>query len=336
MDKRYQVFISSTYQDLKEERKAIIESLLNAKYIPAGMEMFSASNDEQFKYIKKIVDDCDYYVLLIGGRYGSINPSTGLSFTEQEYEYAKEKKIPILVFLYDDPYNLSAEKRDDENRELLSKFREKVSNNRLCKMWHTTSELVASVIISLGEEVADNPQLGWTRGSGQDVTELLVQINELRIEKNRLDNEILSLNTIIGNIQKTDGLANGQDWYTIVGETKIPGRRKANGIPDNEYVETSIDLTWDDIFSLIGPYLISSVNYKNFCSILTDAINSKYETANFSIIKNDCIQTIKVQLQALGLIEYHTITEKGFTEFITLSNKGKEYLIQLKSIKKKI
>ena len=52
MDKRYQVFVSSTYSDLREERKSIIEVLLNAKFIPAGMELFSASNDEQFEYIK--------------------------------------------------------------------------------------------------------------------------------------------------------------------------------------------------------------------------------------------------------------------------------------------
>ncbi|MGK5511821.1 DUF4062 domain-containing protein [Brevibacillus sp. HB1.4B] len=49
MDKHYQIFISSTYVDLKEERKAIFEAILNSKHIPAGMESFSASNDEQFK-----------------------------------------------------------------------------------------------------------------------------------------------------------------------------------------------------------------------------------------------------------------------------------------------
>jgi len=58
MEKQYQVFISLTYEDLKEERKSIIEILLNAKYVPAGMEMFAASNEEQFKYIKKIIDNC--------------------------------------------------------------------------------------------------------------------------------------------------------------------------------------------------------------------------------------------------------------------------------------
>lgn len=168
MDKRYQIFVSSTFTDLKEERKAIIEGLLNAKYIPAGMEMFAASNDEQFKYIKKIIDTCDYYILIVGARYGSINSSTGKSFTEQEYDYAVEKNIPVLVFLHDDPYNLPADKRDDENRKLLDEFRVKVSHDRLCKMWYTSSELIASVIISLGEEINSNPQMGWTRGGYQD------------------------------------------------------------------------------------------------------------------------------------------------------------------------
>ena len=62
------------------------------------MEMFSASNEEQFKYIKKIIDTCDYYILIVSSRYGTINPTAGISFTEQEYEYAVSKNIPVLAF----------------------------------------------------------------------------------------------------------------------------------------------------------------------------------------------------------------------------------------------
>lgn len=62
--------------------------------------MFSASNDEQFKYIKKIIDICDYYILIVGARYGTINLTTGISFTDQEYDYAISKNIPVLAFLH--------------------------------------------------------------------------------------------------------------------------------------------------------------------------------------------------------------------------------------------
>lgn len=79
-DKKYQVFVSSTYSDLKEERRKILDVLLMADCIPAGMEAFVASDTEQFEVIKKVIELCDYYVLIIGKRYGSINSSTGLSY----------------------------------------------------------------------------------------------------------------------------------------------------------------------------------------------------------------------------------------------------------------
>lgn len=61
---KYQVFISSTYSDLLEERRKILDILLMADCIPAGMENFVATDDEQFSVIKKVIDLCDYYILI--------------------------------------------------------------------------------------------------------------------------------------------------------------------------------------------------------------------------------------------------------------------------------
>lgn len=82
MNKKYQVFVSSTFQDLKDERKMVIESLLSNKdYIPVGMEYFPATNDDQMAFIKRLIDNCDYYILILGGRYGSIESESGKSYT---------------------------------------------------------------------------------------------------------------------------------------------------------------------------------------------------------------------------------------------------------------
>jgi len=54
MERKYQVFVSSTYADLKDERQSIINCLLMADCIPAGMEAFIATDDEQFNIIKKV------------------------------------------------------------------------------------------------------------------------------------------------------------------------------------------------------------------------------------------------------------------------------------------
>lgn len=338
MDKRYQVFVSSTFTDLKEERKAIIEGLLNAKYIPAGMEMFSASNDEQFKYIKKIIDTCDYYVLIVGARYGTINPSTGKSFTEQEYDYAVEKGIPVLAFLHDDPYNLPVEKRDDENRELLENFRNKASDGRMCKMWNTSSELISSVIISLVEEVANNPQMGWTRGSIEDSVELLTQINELRIKLDEKEKQIHSLQKALKEYtDMPDDLACGRDYYKIVGMKEVYNGTDGYGHKKYKDEKRVKEMTWDAIFSAFAPYLFSYVNYESFSSALKKGINSVIDNESFfGSINEDCIQTIKIQLNALGLIEVapKKSTGMGVIEFIKLTEKGKTYLLKLKSVKK--
>lgn len=330
MDKRYQVFVSSTFTDLQEERKEIIQKLLNAKYIPAGMEMFTAANDEQFSYIKKIIDTCDYYVLVIGARYGSINPTTGKSFTEQEYDYAVEKGIPVLAFVHDDPYNLPADKRDDGKRKELESFRTKVMNGRLCKMWHTPVDLISSVIISLGEEVANNPQLGWTRGMVQDASDLLLQLNSLRLEKEKLLNTIEELrNQLTTQIPTRMDLACGKDLYLI------EGSKWSEGDSLNLY-PVKCNISWDDIFSCVGPYLFSYVDYNTFVEKLLDGINSKFRNVSFSYLNDDCAQTIKIQLQALELIEIipHKSNKGGIEEFITLSEKGKKYISNIKVVRK--
>lgn len=320
VDKRYQIFVSSTYEDLKEERKVVIESILQMKHIPAGMELFMASNDEQFEYIKDIIDNCDYYVLIIAGRYGSINPKTGISYTEQEYNYAVEKNIPILVFLQNDE-NIPDDKKDN-NQDKLKEFREEVSQNRLCKFWNNVNELQAFAIISLNEQFSRNPQSGWVRGNGLDNPELLKQINELRIEKenNELKMKIKEYNPDIKN------LALGDEKFLIKGESWNYNTKS--------YIPFEEELTWNKIFSLVAPFLITPVVYLNFKHYLKTLI-AEHTGRSVKDINDDSAQTIKIHLYTANLIKVYSAnsTQGGIAEFIELTEKGLQYLKELKSVK---
>jgi len=101
MEKRYQVFISSTFQDLQNARQEVSQALLRADCFPAGMELFPAADEEQFEFIKTVIDQSDYYIIISAGRYGSIHPETKLSYTEMEYDYAVEIGIPIIRLLHE-------------------------------------------------------------------------------------------------------------------------------------------------------------------------------------------------------------------------------------------
>src|ERR1700674_5525097 len=142
MDTRYQVFISSTFTDLREERQAVLSALLQLNAIPAGMELFPAADEDAWSLISRVIDECDYYLLLIGGRYGSVD-SDGLSFTEREYDHALSKKKPVMAFLHGKPDDIPIGKseKDPTTRQSLERFRAKVEKAKHVKYWTTAPEL---------------------------------------------------------------------------------------------------------------------------------------------------------------------------------------------------
>ena len=191
-NKKYQVFISSTYADLAEERKKILDVLLMADCIPAGMEAFVAADIEQFEVIKKVIDLCDYYVLIIGKRYGSIHPDTGKSYTEMEYDYAIEQGIPVLVFAIDENIELASDKVEtDKNKiEKLKMFRTKAMTNRLASIWATPEDLTGKLAISIMKARTEIKRPGWQRAVDFDEASLRREIMEQKNENKKLADDL--------------------------------------------------------------------------------------------------------------------------------------------------
>ncbi len=178
MNKRYQLFVSSTYEDLKDERAKVMETILNFDCFPAGMERFPAMDIKLFEYIKKIIDDSDYYLLIIGGRYGSVDKSSGKSWTEQEFDYAVSKGIPVMVFDHEDFTKLPANKtdQDDGKRKRLLEFKERVAKERLINKWSNADNLALKVSNSLRQVFDMQPRIGWVRANTVVISDSLEEI----------------------------------------------------------------------------------------------------------------------------------------------------------------
>lgn len=165
MKKKYQVFISSTYEDLKEERAAVTQCLLDNNCIPVGMEQFPASNMSQMEYIEKMLDDCDYYILIIGGRYGSLDDD-GVGYTEKEYNYAQQKGIPVMAFVNLHPEKLPNEKCEHANIEKFKAFRDRVRNaKKLVKGYSDIGDLKANVVTAVNAAIREYLGIGWVRAT---------------------------------------------------------------------------------------------------------------------------------------------------------------------------
>lgn len=307
MDKRYQVFVSSTFTDLEEERKHIIQTLMEMDCIPAGMELFPAADEEQWDFIKKVIDDCDYYLRLIGGRYGSLSPE-GIGYTEMEYDYAVVKGMKVLALVHGSPNNLPQIKceKDPILQEKLEKFREKVCTGRLVKFWENTGQVAGIVALSLIKTIKMSPAIEWVRANLVPDKNTTQEILMLRDKIKDLENQ---LNILKSQPEGIENLAQGEDVFhtkLIVNTITLTN--------SHEKFEIPIEATWNHLFKLISPLMVVEFSQDNLQDTLPDVL---------AAICSDTIETFKLNNEISKIIKYKHLYKNHFNMI----------LVQLRALK---
>lgn len=327
MQKRYQVFVSSTYADLKEERRKVIQTLMEMDCIPAGMELFPAADEEQFEFIKKVINDCDYYLLIIGGRYGSTTPE-GVSYTEKEYDYAIDSGLKVIALLHENPDSISVGKSDIDPvlRENLQHFREKVATNRLVKFWKSAEELPGLVALSLSKTIKTYPATGWIRADGATSEELLNEINELRKENQELRSSLAA-----SSAQTKPAIV---DLAGLDEAVTVSVRYYDSYYKNYQYIP--VTATWGEIFAIIAPHLLKHPSDEYVCAVLGKALYEKaVNSENSATVKEQEFETIKLQLAALNLVQvqYLKTIRGGMALFWSLTERGTSLMMQLRTVR---
>jgi Domain of unknown function (DUF4062) len=320
---RYQVFVSSTFMDLKEERISVSQALMEMNCIPAGMELFPATNEVQFDFIKTVIDESDYYVLIVGARYGSVD-SEGVSFTEREFDYAVSKNIEICAFIHSNIENIAVAKTDKDPilDQKLVNFRSKVSTGRLIKYWDDPKELAGKVVTSLNSAIRRKPALGWMRGNRQASSDLVAEIISLKDENTSLKNQLLRQKTEISSADSNDlNRPIRVDYF----ESNSYGALSGGYESDKRGIRKNISVTIADIIEKIGSKLQGKEGKIDFLQIIpnygivkpTFAALGAYGEKKY-IITDESEQRIELALTALGYAKKSTsnsnlyiLTEKG-------------------------
>ena len=87
----------------KRNDKPPSKAILVAGHIPAGMELFTSGDESQMEVINQWIDESDIYLLILGGRYGSIEAKSGKSYIQLEYEYAVTKRKSLFACVINEP-----------------------------------------------------------------------------------------------------------------------------------------------------------------------------------------------------------------------------------------
>lgn len=192
------VFISSTYEDLIPYREEAQRVLIRLGQLVKGMEYFGSNAAKPLDICLKNVQESSIYVGIIGMKYGSIEPETGKSFTQLEYEEAIRNNIPTLIYIISKESPVPQKYIDFGNKaELLQKFKDLLIRN------HTISYFTSPEDFGLH--------------FSQDLTETLEAIGHIGITKAITEEEEKTAEEVFAKFLKRPAKYSGREiWLNIL------------------------------------------------------------------------------------------------------------------------
>lgn len=334
-EKRYQVFVSSTYSDLQAERRLLTHVLPSMGCLPVGLEL-NPSAVSAWTSIKKLIDESDYYILLLGSRYGSLSPS-GVSFTHMEYVYATTKQKPILVVMHEAPETRPAELHEatPEGRLKFKDFRQLLQRG-MTVGWTDERSLEMAIRQYMPQLIQSRPMPGWVRANQVSNPQLERENQMLKQRLAELEEERDQwLGKGVGN---QAALAQGQELF------EVSYRCKAYAAGNCEDVAVRSQLSWNALFLSFAPYL-SQLQHEDFIAAkiaervqevaLKDVQATRPKTHAITDITLAplCFNTIKVQFRTLGLIRRVPRSDdaRAWWQLTTL---GEQHMTSLMAVRK--
>jgi hypothetical protein len=307
MKRKLQVFVSSTYSDLIEERQAAVAAILKAGHIPAGMELFTAGDISQMETIKRWIDESDLYMLILAGRYGSIEPTTNLSYTELEYDYAREQGKPVFAVVIEEAALAAKIKAggskfiEKENPKALAEFRKKVLQN-ISSFFSDGKDIKLCVHESVADLSAKSELKGWVSAAEvPDLKSLNAELDSLRRENAALNAEMKRL--IAENAtKKTSAIVSDEELIAVLKAIEIK-------VPEN--------VSGDSRETITNLFAVSLANL----DALTVGANNAYGNSDFGKF---LYFNIFPKLQAHGLADSEKVAGVIWRRSV-LNQKGREF-----------
>ena len=225
--KKLQVFISSTFTDLQEERQAAVAAILKAGHIPAGMELFTSGDESQWDTITRWIDESDVYMLILGGRYGSTHPTTEEGYTEKEYDYALAQGKPFFAVVINEATldeRLKTRGKDVielKHRDKLEAFRAKVLS-RMSSFFADVKDIRLAIHETIPLLEQKNSHVGWISGAEFTETKPLVdELSKLGDENRKLQKEIVQLKSELSKTKSKLGDGDFSELRTVLSEINL-------------------------------------------------------------------------------------------------------------------
>ncbi|MEY2862794.1 MAG: hypothetical protein RLY58_501 [Pseudomonadota bacterium] len=265
IDKRYHVFISSTGADMQAERTVLAQTLVSQGYFSWGLEHRTPLTTA---FARRQIDDCDYFILMLGSRYGELSAS-GVSYLHLEYIYAVTKQKPILVLLHESPEGRAAELQEStqDGRLKFQDFRRQLQREReMVVTFRDTRDLEMALRHAMPQLVNRYPAQGWIRPNQ-------LQIQQLQDENEQLRQKLIAMESARVSAPVSEG---GLELPQVQGDEEFAFDYKVHAYQDGNFRELrpQRNMRWNDILMVLGPGFSPGAPEENFARVINDYLNS--------------------------------------------------------------
>jgi nucleoside 2-deoxyribosyltransferase len=292
LDKRYQVFISTSGKDMQPERMTLSQTLVGMGFFSWGLEQRTPLSTA---FARRQIDDCDYVVILLGSQYGEQSVS-GVGYMHLEYIYAVTKQKPIIVFMHDDPDSRDVSLHD-EKPELKAKFKEfrKLLQNEVDQVftYRSLRDLELAVRSNMSQMLERYPVQGWVRPQNTQA---------LHDEIDRLKNKLVQLETESGKRQIDPFLTIPK----VSMHENFSFEYRMHAYQDGNFKELKINktLTWAQLLSILGNHFTNPTPEEFFTKGVNDYLNETgLEDARNEMPRAHAVARSQINIRALHNIK---------------------------------
>lgn len=292
LDKRYQVFITTSGKEMQPERMAVSQTLIGMGFFSWGLEQRTPLSTA---FARRQIDDCDYVVILLGSAYGEQSVS-GVGYMHLEYIYAVTKQKPIIVFMHEEPSARDGALHDDkpELREKFQEFR-KLLQNEVDQVftYRSMRDLEMAVRFNLPQMLERSPVLGWVRP--QNIQVLQDEIDHLKSKLEQLETE-----------------AGKREVDPFLSLPKVSMHEpfsfeyRMHAYQDGNFKELKIQkkLTWAQLLSILGTTFVHPTPEEFFSKRMNEYLNETgIQDARVEMPRAHAVARAQINIRALHSIK---------------------------------
>ena len=292
LDKRYQVFITTSGKEMQPERVVISQTLIGIGFFSWGLEQRTPLSTA---FARRQIDDCDYVLLLLGSQYGEQSVS-GVSYLQLEYIYAVTKQKPVIVFMHESPDTRDPELQESK-QALKDKFHE--SRNQLQKeveqvvTYRTLRDLELAVRSYMPQMLERYPVLGWVRPQS---------IQSLQDEIDRLKSKLKKVEMSQGKVDDDPFLS----LPKVTLNDTLSFEYKMHAYQDGNFKELSAirEMSWADIFQVLSSEFVQALPEEYFSRVLNQYLNKTgLVDAQTQMPRAHAVSRAQINIRSLHIIK---------------------------------